>query len=66
MDFLLKNAGILFQKKINILMEEQGSYIKSKEENSLTNLIKQKEINFLFFFKRDIEPIKFNQNAFVW
>tara|TARA_B100001093_G_scaffold114113_1_gene106437 strand:- start:171 stop:368 length:198 start_codon:yes stop_codon:yes gene_type:complete len=65
MDFLLKNAGILFQKKINILMEEQGSYIKSKEENSLTNLIKQKEINFLFFFKRDIEPIKFNQNAFV-
>ena len=36
----VKNAGILFQKKINILMEEQGSHIKYKEEKSLTNLIK--------------------------
>ena len=27
----VKNAGILFQKKINILMEEQESHLKYKE-----------------------------------
>ena len=37
----VKNAGILFQKKINILMEEQGSHIKYKAEKSLTKLIKK-------------------------
>ena len=37
----VKNAGILFQKKINILMEEQGSHIKHKAEQSLTKLIKK-------------------------
>ena len=36
----LKNAGILFQKKTNILKEGKGSHNKYKEEKSLTKLIK--------------------------
>ena len=36
----VKNAGILCQKKINILMEEQGSHIKYKEEKSFKLILK--------------------------
>ena len=34
----VKNAGILFQKKINILIEEQKITFKFKEVKSITNI----------------------------
>ena len=36
----VKNAGVLFQKKINISMEELEKILKNNEEDSYTNLLK--------------------------
>ena len=36
----VKNAGVLFQKKINISMEELEKILKNNEEDSFTNIFK--------------------------
>ena len=36
----VKNAGVLFQKKINISMEELEKILKNNEDDSFTNIFK--------------------------